>query len=159
MYEIIYENYEEQNELNMKIKSVLDECYKEEKLANDIWYLNITLSTNEYIKEINKEYRNIDKETDVLSFPMYEKDEIEKLKNISENNEMQQEMILGDIIISIPKVEMQAQEYGHTIEREFSYMLVHGFYHLMGYDHMHEEEKEEMRKKEDVILERLNITK
>ena len=87
---------------------------------------------------------------------MFEKEELtKKIKN----QEFMHEDVLGDIIISIEKVEEQAKEYGHSFERELSYMVVHGFYHLMGYDHMTEEEKTEMRKKEDVILNALNITR
>ena len=67
------------------------------------------------------------------------------------------EDVLGDIIISIEKVKEQAEEYGHSFERELSYMVVHGFYHLMGYDHMEEEDKKEMRKKEENILGKLDI--
>ena len=67
--------------------------------------------------------------------------------------------IMGDIIISIERVEEQAQEYGHSFEREFAYMLVHGFYHLRGYDHMVEEEKAQMREKEENVLSQLNITR
>ena len=85
---------------------------------------------------------------------MFEKEELEqKIKQ----KDFEHEDILGDIIISIEKVEEQAKEYGHSFERELSYMLVHGFYHLMGYDHMEEEDKKKMRKKEENILEKLNI--
>ncbi len=116
--------------------------------------ITITLTTPKNIKKINKEYRNVDKATDVLSFPMFEKEELEvKIKN--QNNKY--EDILGDIIISIEKVEEQAKEYEHSFERELSYMLVHGFYHLMGYDHIQEEDKKNMRLKEDKILNDLNI--
>lgn len=66
---------------------------------------------------------------------------------------------MGDIIISIERVEEQAKEYGHSFEREFAYMLVHGFYHLRGYDHMEEEEKTQMREKEENVLSQLNITR
>ena len=69
------------------------------------------------------------------------------------------EDILGDLIISIPKVEEQAKEYGHSFERELAYMCVHGFYHLMGYDHMEENEKMEMRAKEDEVLNKLGIVR
>ena len=71
--------------------------------------------------------------------------------------EFQNENVLGDIVISIEKVKEQAKEYGHSFERELSYMLVHGFYHLMGYDHIQEEDKKEMRKKEKNILNNLKI--
>ena len=125
-------------------------------LKNTKLIITITLTTPENIKEINKKYRNIDKETDVLSFPMFEKDELE---NKIRNNLFTHEDMLGDIVISIEQVKKQAIEYGHSFERELSYMIVHGFYHLMGYDHMTEEEKKEMRSKEDKVLESLNITR
>ena len=67
--------------------------------------------------------------------------------------------ILGDIVISIDRVKNQAQEYGHSFEREFAYMIVHGFYHLMGYDHIKEEDKQKMRPKEEKILKLLDITR
>lgn len=135
------------------INNVLKEAFEEEKLNNTNIYINIILTNAQNIKETNKKYRNIDRETDVLSFPMFEKEEIEYLKN-SINSIPE---VLGDIMISIERVKEQAKEYGHSFERELSYMLVHGFYHLMGYDHMNEEEKKEMRAKEETILNLLNI--
>ena len=119
-------------------------------------YINIILTNPEEIKRINKEYRNIDKETDVLSFPMFQKEEIEGLIKKKENIVTD---ILGDVVISIPRVYEQAEEYNHSFERELSYMVVHGFYHLMGYDHMEEEEKKIMRQKEENVLQKLNITR
>ena len=116
--------------------------------------VSVRFVDNEQIRELNKQYRNIDKETDVLSFPMFEKDElVQKIKEKS----FEYEDVLGDIVISIPKVEEQAKEYGHSFERELSYMVVHGFYHLMGYDHIKEEDKKEMRPKEEKILNDLKI--
>jgi len=154
MYEIIYENIEEKKEYEKNIKKVLKECFKEENLENSKLYITVTLATSEYIKRINKEYRGFDKATDVLSFPMYEKEEIDfKIKN----QDFKYEDVLGDIVISIEQVEKQSQEYEHSFEREFSYMLVHGFYHLMGYDHIEEEEKKIMRPKEEKILNQLKI--
>ena len=87
---------------------------------------------------------------------MFEKVEIEEK---IEKEDFLHEDILGDIIISIEKVKEQAIEYGHSFERELSYMLVHGFYHLMGYDHIEEKDKKEMRPKEDKILNELKITR
>ena len=116
--------------------------------------VSVRFVDNEQIRELNKQYRNIDKETDVLSFPMFEKDElVQKIKE----KLFEHEDVLGDIVISIPKVEEQAKEYGHSFERELSYMVVHGFYHLMGYDHIKEEDKKEMRPKEEKILNDLKI--
>ncbi len=156
MFELTYLDLEENKEYLEIIDEVLKECYREEKLENSKLTIQITLTTPENIRKLNKEYRNIDKETDVLSFPMFEKEEIDlKVKN----QDFPYEDILGDMVISIPRVEEQAKEYGHSFKRELSYMVVHSFYHLMGYDHMEENDKKLMRQKEDVILNRLNITR
>ena len=156
MYEIEYLDFDENDEYEKIIKPVLEECYKEEKLLNSKLTIQITLTNPENIRKLNKEYRNIDRETDVLSFPMFEKEEID-LK--VEKQDFPHEDILGDMVISIPRVEEQAKEYGHSFRRELSYMVVHSFYHLMGYDHMEEEDKKVMRGKEEVILAKLNITR
>lgn len=137
------------------VEKVIGQAFKIEGIDKINLYINVILTNPENIRKANKEYRNIDKETDVLSFPMFEKMEIEQM--IKEKNKIQD--ILGDIIISIPKVEEQANEYGHSFERELSYMLIHGFYHLMGYDHMEAEEKKKMREKEENILNKLNIVR
>ena len=153
-YEVIYKEVDKNKEYEKVIERVLTKCFEEEKLQNSKLYITVTLTTKENIKEINKEYRNIDRATDVLSFPMFEKDELEeKIKN----NDFDHEDVLGDLVISIEKVKEQAEEYGHSFERELSYMLVHGFYHLMGYDHIKEEDKKKMRPKEEKILNDLKI--
>ena len=156
MYEIIYKDIDENTKYEPIIKNVLEMCFKEEKLIKSKLSITIILTNPENIREINKQYRNIDKATDVLSFPMFEKDELDK--KIQENDFVTED-VLGDIIISIEKVEEQAKEYGHSFERELSYMVVHGFYHLMGYDHIEPEDKAIMRPKEDHILNILNITR
>ncbi len=156
MYEIIYQDIEPKKEYEQIIRKVLTECFKEEKLEDSKLYITITLTNPENIQKINREYRNIDKATDVLSFPMFERNE---LNQKIEKKDFEHEDVLGDIIISIKKVEEQAIEYNHSFERELSYMLVHGFYHLMGYDHIKEEDKKEMRPKEEKILEKLKITR
>ena len=155
-YEIIYKDIEEVRSWEDIVKKVFEECFKEEGLQDSKLYITVTFTNPENIQSINKEYRNIDKPTDVLSFPMFEKEELDT--KIQEKNFSYQD-ILGDIVISIPKVEEQAKEYGHSFERELSYMLVHGFYHLMGYDHMEEEDKKEMRTKEENILKTLDIVR
>lgn len=156
MYEIEYLDLDENEEYEKIIKPVIVECYKEEKLENSKLTIQITLTDPKNIRKLNKQYRNIDKETDVLSFPMFEKEDID-LK--VENQDFLHEDILGDMVISIQRVKEQAEEYGHSFKRELSYMVVHSFYHLMGYDHMEENDKVQMRKKEDVILNRLGITR
>lgn len=157
MYEISYLNVEKgQEDWEAIVKKVLDKCFEEEGLLDSKLIMTITFTTPEEIRKINKKYRKIDKETDVLSFPMFEKDELdEKIKS----GDFPYEDVLGDVIISIEKVREQAEEYGHSFERELSYMLVHGFYHLMGYDHIEEEDKKIMRPKEEKILNELKITR
>lgn len=156
MYEIEYLDIKKNNQYDQIIKKVIEECFKEENLLNSKLYISITLTDSKNIQKINKEYRNIDKETDVLSFPMFEKNELDE-KII--NEDFSHEDVLGDIIISIKKVQEQAIEYEHSFERELSYMVVHGFYHLMGYDHIQEEDKKKMRPKEEKILKVLNINR
>lgn len=135
--EIQYNGISENKEYEEIINKVLNECFKNEGLTKLKLYISITLTVPEEIQKINKQYRNIDKPTDVLSFPMFQKEELEKLMQ----SDYPVEDVLGDIIISIPKVEEQAAEYGHSFERELAYMTVHGFYHLMGYDHISDNEK------------------
>ena len=154
MYEIVYKDVQENEKYEKIVKKVLEQCFKEEDMLDSKLYITITFTTPQNIKEINKKYRNIDKATDVLSFPMFEKDELEtKIKN----KDYVCEDVLGDIIISIEKVQEQAEEYGHSFERELSYMVVHSFYHLMGYDHIKEEDKKVMRPKEEKVLNDLKI--
>ncbi len=157
--EIIYKNIEKNEKYESTIRQVVEECFKTEKLDKTNLYISITLTEPAEIEKINKQYRNIDRPTDVLSFPMFEKEELnnfieENLKNTDVN---MQGDILGDVVISIPKVYEQAEEYGHSFERELAYMVVHGFYHLMGYDHMEEEDKKVMREKEENVLSKLGI--
>ena len=156
MYEIVYDGIDEKEEYKNVIEKVLSQCFKEEKLENSKLSVTVTLTTPKTIQEINKQYRNIDRATDVLSFPMFEKDELDKK---IQTNDFENEDILGDIVVSVEKVKEQAVEYGHSFERELSYMIVHGFYHLMGYDHIEEDDKKIMRKKEETILEKLCISR
>ena len=156
MYEIVYDGIDEKEEYKNVIEKVLSQCFKEEKLEDSKLCVTVTLTTPKTIQEINKQYRNIDRATDLLSFPMFEKDELDK--KIQEND-FENEDVLGDIVVSVEKVNEQAIEYGHSFERELSYMIVHGFYHLMGYDHIEEDDKKIMRKKEENILGKLSISR
>ena len=151
--EVNFLDIEENSKYIELVEKVIGQAFKTENIDNINLYISIVLTNPQNIKRINKEYRNIEKETDVLSFPMFEKEEIENMKKNGNNIED----VLGDIVISIERVKEQAEEYGHSFEREFAYMLVHGFYHLMGYDHMEEEDKRVMRKKEEGVLSLLNI--
>ena len=153
--EVVYDGIEKNKEYEKLIKKVIDECFKNENMQGLKLYVSITLTVPEVIHKLNKEYRNIDKATDVLSFPMFEAEELEQIKK----DNLDEEDILGDMVISIPRVEEQAVEYGHSFERELAYMCVHSCYHLLGYDHMVEEDKVKMRAKEDEVLNILKITR
>ncbi len=155
LVEINWKDIEQNKEYEFKIIQVLDKCFEEEKLKNLNLYISVTLTVPATIKNLNNEYRGIDKETDVLSFPMFEKNEIDEIVKNRKKQIIKE--TIGDIVISVKKVEEQAKEYGHSFERELSYMLVHGFYHLMGYDHIEKKDKELMRPKEEKILNELKI--
>ncbi len=137
------------------IEDVVKKVLEQEGIIHDL-DVYITLTNNDEIHKINKEYRDVDRPTDVLSFPMYERDEINSLRE-EKNDDVEE--ILGDIVISVPKVIEQANEYGHSYERELAYLTTHGMLHLLGYDHMIEEEKAVMREHEEKVLEALGITR
>lgn len=151
--EVEFLDIEKNKEYEKLVQTVLEKCFEIESMQNTKLYISVTLTTPENIRKYNKEYRKIDKETDVLSFPMFEKDELPEIIK----SDMEYEDILGDMIISIERVKQQAEEYGHSFEREFAYMIVHSFYHLMGEDHIEEDDKKIMRAKEENVLEALGI--
>lgn len=122
------------------IKSILKYMIRHEKLKKI--YFNVIIVDNPYIHKINKEYRNTDRETDVISFAL----EDEKSENFSNIR------ILGDIYISIDKAKEQANLYNHSLERELSFLAVHGLLHLLGYDHMNKEDEKIMFTKQKEIL-------
>ena len=123
------------------VKSVLQHAVVKEKLENVIF--NVIIVDNDYIHELNKNYRNIDRETDVITFAL--EDEKDMVAPVGER-------VLGDIYISIDKAISQAEEYGHSLLRELSFLAVHGFYHLLGYDHQTKEEEEVMFSKQEEVL-------
>ncbi|MGI6704449.1 MAG: rRNA maturation RNase YbeY [Clostridia bacterium] len=114
--------------------------------------VGITLVDNATIAALNKEYRGVDAATDVLSFAMLEGEEFIDLNE-------EEEAIVGDVVISMEKVAEQAEEYCHSREREFAYLLLHGVLHLLGYSHDGEEDTRRMRKREEEILEGLGLTR
>lgn len=108
---------------------------------------NVIFINNETIREINKTYRNIDRETDVISFALEDEKEVQN-ENVR---------VLGDIYISIDKAVAQAEEYGHSIKRELCFLTTHGFLHLLGYDHMNENDEKIMFKLQEEILDSYGI--
>ena len=139
---------EEIKELDTVLK-VLESAVIKEKLE-DVTF-NLIIVDNEYIHELNKNYRGIDRETDVITFALEDEDSLIMPEEVDRN--------LGDIYISIDKARSQAEEYGHGLLRELSFLAVHGFYHLLGYDHMTEEEEKVMFKKQEEVLEDYGITR
>jgi probable rRNA maturation factor len=123
--------------------------------------LNVILTDNKEIQEINKNYREMDKPTDVLSFPMinYENPaDFTKVEEDDDNfNPETGELLLGDIIISVEKVLEQAEEFGHSKERELAFLTAHSMMHLFGYDHMEEDERITMEEKQTNVLQELGI--
>lgn len=123
--------------------------------------ISLLLTENTVIHAINNENRGIDKPTDVLSFPMNEFDspgDFEFLEeDISAFSPETGELLLGDIVISKEKVLEQSEEYGHSIEREYTFLIVHSMLHLMGYDHIQEEDRILMEERQHVVMDMLNI--
>lgn len=148
--ELYIDNRQDEVKLNNSIYEILEEVIKEcllleKKPLN--YEISLSFVNNKEIKELNKKYRNIDRETDVLSFPMEEENFLVPIP------------LLGDIIISAEKALEQSIEYEHSLLREISYLAVHSMFHLLGYDHMVEDEKKLMRYKEKEVMKRLKIFK
>ena len=143
--EIFKEVEEEIKELET-VEKVLEKALEKEKLENT--YFNLIIVDNNYIHELNKKYRNIDRPTDVITFALEDENSI-----IIPN----EERILGDIYISIDKAREQSKEYQHSLLRELCFLAVHGFYHLLGYDHQTKQDEEIMFQKQEEVLEEYGI--
>ena len=146
MFEIINETKEEIKELK-DVEMVLNKAILEEKVGQVSF--NVIIVDNDYIHKLNKEYRKIDRPTDVITFALEDYDDI-KYEDFR---------LLGDIYISLDKAKSQAIEYGHSFKREICFLAVHGFLHLLGYDHMKKEEEKIMFARQELILNEENITK
>lgn len=126
--------------------------------------VNLVITDNEGIREYNKNYREIDKETDVLSFPGVDYDTPSDFSNVEDNvndyfDPETGELLLGDMIISYEKAKEQAKQYEHSFKREIAFLIAHSMFHLCGYDHMTPDEAALMEKKQEAILQKLNITR
>ncbi|MCP1125212.1 rRNA maturation RNase YbeY [Bacillus sp. AFS018417] len=142
-----FDETEEVKEEYVELIQQLVEKAAETESVEDGAELSITFVNNERIQEINREYRDKDQPTDVISFAMEDMGEGEM-----EIVGVDMPRMLGDIIISIPRTKEQAEEYGHSFERELGFLAVHGFLHLLGYDHMTEEEEKVMFERQKEIL-------
>lgn len=149
-------NYEEIADKVINAALDYEECPYEAEVS-------LTLVDNNRIHDINKEFRDIDRPTDVLSFPMVEYDDAGEFAFLEDENDCFNpetgELMLGDIIISLDKVEEQAIAYGHSFTREYAFLIAHSMLHLMGYDHMTDDDASIMEAKQRAILDNLNITR
>lgn len=132
-------------EIEKLIVEAIDLCLEKEGVAKDV-EVSISFVNNDEIHVLNRDYRGVDRETDVLSFPQYE-----NIKDVSEPT------ALGDIVISLEKAKEQSIQFGHSFEREVLFLTVHSMFHLFGYDHDTEENTKFMRKKEEDVLREMGI--
>lgn len=153
--DVIIENRQEKvgfsEAIGSLIKKSIEEALNYEGL-DFIDEVDVLLVDNEAIKILNRDFRGVDKETDVLSFPMYD-----GIEDIMSQKESTAPMLLGDIVISLEQAKAQGLDFGHGIEREVSYLTVHSILHLLGYDHMQESDKKIMREKEKNIMMHMGI--
>ena len=145
--EIFNQTEEEVKELET-VEKVLYSALEKEHMENTSF--NLIIVDNNYIHELNKNYRNIDRVTDVITFALEDEDTV-----IIPD----EERILGDVYISLDKAKAQADEYGHSFLREICFLAVHGFYHLLGYDHMTEDDEKVMFAKQEEVLNSYGITR
>ena len=151
--------FEEDTNVSEKIKETMKKAASRaaelEGLPAFSCQLSVTFAGLEEIHELNRDYRGVDRPTDVLSFPQYEREDLEYY---SENpDDIPDELMLGDVVICCDKAEEQAKEFGHSYEREIIYLFTHSVLHLLGYDHEEDDEKKVMRKREEEIMDWLGI--
>jgi probable rRNA maturation factor len=143
------------------IKRVVEACLDYEACPYET-EVNILFTNDEEIQQINQEFRQIDAATDVLSFPSIEYETPGDFTMLEENvvdwfHPETGELLLGDIVISVDRAKLQAMEYGHSLEREIAFLTAHSMFHLMGYDHMEEDERIRMEEKQKNVLDKLQI--
>lgn len=157
MLQLLFENdsnYIPANDLLKMLENVMLKSLELEGFSKEV-EISLTFTTDELIKEINCKHRNMDKATDVLSFPMYEKQELSDINTSISNFPV----ALGDIVVSVERAFSQAEEYGHSFEREMAFLVCHSMFHLLGYDHMTKQEEGLMMEKQNMVLEALGINR
>ena len=138
-------------ELMKTLEQAAKLCLKEEGIPDERIEISLSFVSLEEIHELNNMYRQVDRLTDVLSFPL-----IEDFNEIDWENE-EEEILLGDVVICLEKARQQAKEYGHSEKREIVYLFVHSVLHLLGYDHMEDADKAEMRRQEEIVMDALDL--
>jgi len=162
--ELVWNNEQEQFEITEELIALLESILQKAGEAEGVedGEVDLTFVDDEAIHELNREYRGIDRPTDVLSFAMHEvtNDELEIIYELDEGEEPGNVPdVLGDIIISVPRAKLQSEEYGHSLERELGFLFVHGFLHLLGYDHQDEASEAEMMGKQEAVLAEVGLTR
>lgn len=150
MYIYLEEGQVMEEALLRKMEEAAGVLFEQEGVDEERAEISLTLVSLEEIRELNRDYRDVDRETDVLSFPQFEC--VEDMPEFGE-------LCLGDVVICLDKVEEQAKEFGHSFERELVYLFVHSLLHLLGYDHMEEEEKKEMRQREEQVMTAIDLNR
>jgi len=157
---ILIENLQEEIEVKSELIKLLEETALSSLTLEGMTSgceLNIMLSDDERIKEMNREFRNVDQATDVLSFPMVEMQEGRIISDVGDYDMDEGLLVLGDIVISLETAKRQADEYGHSFERECAFLASHGAFHLLGYDHENEAQEARMVMKQEEVLEKLGL--
>lgn len=155
-------SFESIEPLVKNFKRISNHVAKATNQKNKLLFFSVVFVTNKEIKIINKERRNVDEVTDVLSFPLLNLEngtKITKEAFVSDYDSATKTINLGDIFISLDKAIKQAEEYGHGVEREVSYLFVHGLLHLLGFDHETETEKRQMRAIEELVLKKCKLVR
>lgn len=150
MYIYLEEGQVMEESLLKKMEEAAGVLFEQEGVDGERAEISLTLVSLEEIRELNRDYRDVDRETDVLSFPQFEC--VEDMPEFGE-------LCLGDVVICLDKVEEQAKEFGHSFERELIYLFVHSLLHLLGYDHMEEDEKQEMRQREEQVMTAIDLNR
>lgn len=160
MTEILIENTQQEVEIDDSINELIKKCAEmvlEFEECDFDAEISVTIVDEEEIKNLNKEYRGKDSITDVLSFPMMEFEDEMIFDECDFNGD---NVVLGDIVICAKRAKQQAEEFGHSVQREFAFLTVHSMLHLLGYDHEHSEDMEqEMFKRQEEILDKMGITR
>ncbi|BCS81273.1 rRNA maturation RNase YbeY [Anaerocellum diazotrophicum] len=156
---IFIQNQQDKVDIDQHISKIIEESIVNTIkvfLEEEKFEISVLIVDNSFIKDLNRNYRNVDKETDVLSFPIFEFKNGKLLEDIVI---MEDEIPLGDIVISIEKAAQQAKEFGHSLEREIAYLTVHSVLHLLGFDHIEENDRKIMREYEEQILQSMGLTR
>ena len=152
---VYFSDEQDKIKLDFNAEELIEKCTEQALVEEEIdesAEISVTFVDNEKIRALNAEHREIDRETDVLSFPAFTDDGFE----VNPENDA---IILGDIVISLEKAKAQSEEYGHSMLRETAFLIAHSLFHLLGYDHETEAEEKEMFEKQENVLQRLGITR